>query len=337
MRVDVPLLDKVRAFLASLPPVEGGLVVAVSGGPDSVALLHALVALEVAPLTVAHLNHQLRGAESDADEQFVRDLHAQFRAAGAPHLGLVCGQINVAAEAKATRDNLENRARMMRYDWLAQAAREVGCQRIATGHTADDQAETILHRLLRGTGLHGLRGIAARRRLAPDVEAIRPILAVPRSEVVAYLEAEGQPARHDSSNNDLGLTRNRIRHELLPHLQEQYNPGIARILNRLAAQAEEVCRESEELTRSLLEAAERPRVGRLVVLDRRNLETAPRHRVRELFRRVFEREGWPAGRMTFDAWDRLAAVAFGEATGVDLPDGLRARLRLNVVQVGPDQ
>jgi tRNA(Ile)-lysidine synthase len=330
VKVDAPLLAAVRRFLADLPPLEG-VIVAVSGGPDSVALLRALYALEVTPLVAAHVNHQLRGTDSDADEQFVRDLCASLK------LPFRSTRIDVAGAAQTAHDNLENTARRLRYDWFMQVAQESGTRWIATGHTADDQAETVLHRLLRGTGLQGLRGIAPRRRLGSEMEVIRPLLAVSRREVLAYLEAEGQPFCHDRTNADLRLTRNRIRHELLPHLGEHYNPAVADVLARLAAQAEEVYRESEERTRCLLAEVERPRAGSLLVLDRQRLAQESRQRIRELFRCVWEREVWPVGRMNFDAWDRLAAVVLGETAAVDLPGGIRVRGRERVVQVGPGE
>jgi tRNA(Ile)-lysidine synthase len=332
VKVDAPLLGKVRRFLAGHQS-SGGIVVAVSGGPDSVALLRALAALQPIPgsLTIAHLNHQLRSAESDADERFVQELPAALP--GPVQVRVT--RVNVAAQARAAHGNLEAVARQLRYDWLLQVALDVGSRWVATGHTADDQAETVLHRLLRGTGLQGLRGIAPRRPLGPDVTLIRPLLQVPRSEVLAYLEAVGQPFRLDSSNRDLTRTRNRIRHKLLPYLAEHYQPAVARTLARLASQAEEVCHEREALTLRLLAEAERPSAGTLRVLDRQCLAAAPRQRIREVFRLLWMREDWPAGRMTFDAWDRLAGVALGEAVSVDLPGGLRACCRERVVQVGP--
>jgi tRNA(Ile)-lysidine synthase len=330
VKVAEPLLDKMRRFLAALPPLQG-VVVAVSGGPDSLALLRALLALQVTPLTVAHVNHQLRGADSDADEQFVRGLCASLG------VELRSTRIDMAIVAQEARDNLETTARRFRYDWLAQVARQARTRWIATGHTADDQAETVLHRLLRGTGLRGLRGIAPRRCLAADLEVIRPLLAVSRSEVLAYLEAEQQPFCRDRSNNDLRLTRNRIRHELLPHLAEQYNPAVARLLVQLAAQAEELFSESEERTRRLVTEVERPRAGPLLILDRPRLAQKSRQRIRELFRFLWEREGWPVGRMTFDSWDRLVDVVLQGTTAVDLPDGIRVRCRERVVQVGPGE
>ncbi|MBY0522155.1 MAG: tRNA lysidine(34) synthetase TilS [Gemmataceae bacterium] len=325
MKVDVPLLDKVRHWLSTRDFLPGGTVVAVSGGPDSVALLRALLALGVGPLVVAHLNHQLRGAESDGDEQFVRD-----RCAG---LTLRCERLDVAAQARVEGANLEAVARRLRYRWLVGIAQETGSRWIATGHNAGDQAETVLHRLLRGSGLQGLRGIAPQREAAPGITIVRPLLEVPRSEVIAYLESEAQTYRQDSSNADRRFMRNRIRHELLPLLEEHYNPAVARILCRLATQAEEICRETEGRIAVLLAEVERPRAGPLLIFDRERLACAARHQVRGLFRHVWHREGWPMGEMSFAHWDRLAGLTHGEDRGIDLPGGVRATRQERVVQL----
>src|SRR5690606_24443286 len=126
-------------------------------------------------------------------------------------------------------ENLEQVAREERYAWLARVAAEEGAGWVATGHTADDQAETVLHRLLRGTGLRGLRGIAARRELRPGIWLLRPLLHLGRADVLAYLGALGQDYRRDSSNLDPRFTRNRIRSELLPLLRT-FNPDVTRAL-----------------------------------------------------------------------------------------------------------
>jgi tRNA(Ile)-lysidine synthase len=149
------VLREVRRFAAGR---SGRGVVAVSGGADSVALLRALCACGV-PLVAAHVNHRLRGADSDADEAFVRELCAQ--------LGVECRVKAVDVSALAAGDNLESTARRVRYEFFAEVAAEVGAAWIATAHTADDQAETVLHRLIRGTGLQGLRGIAAEKKPHP--------------------------------------------------------------------------------------------------------------------------------------------------------------------------
>src|SRR5436189_3233901 len=129
-----------------------------------------------------------------------------------------CQRIDVRSQARRERANLEAVGRRVRYDFLASVARETGAAWVATGHTADDQAETVLHRLLRGTGLKGLAGIPARRALAPGVDVVRPLLKVRRAEVLAFLQETGQRFRQDTSNVDPRFTRNRIRHELLPSL-----------------------------------------------------------------------------------------------------------------------
>ena len=172
MQKSISLLERVAAFMAAVGVGREPGVVAVSGGPDSVALLRILLELHksasMGALTVAHLNHQLRGKDSDADEDFVRCL--------ATNLGLPfrSQRTNVAELARARGENLESIGRQTRYDWLTDIARREGACWVATGHTADDQAETVLHRLVRGTGLQGLGGIPPSRELAAGIELIRP-------------------------------------------------------------------------------------------------------------------------------------------------------------------
>ena len=204
-----------------------------------------------------------------------------------------------------------------------------------TGHTADDQAETILHHLLRGTGLKGLRGIAARRGLVPGVELVRPLLSVTRAEVLTYLQEVGQDYREDSSNANRAFTRNRIRHELIPYLATNYNPEIVSVLTRLAEQAAETYQDLEERARGLLTSAELPRAGTCLVFSSQRLAAAGPFLQREMFRLAWEREGWPMGKMGFEDWDRLTQLLAGEKAALDLPGGIRARRRDHVVLVGP--
>jgi tRNA(Ile)-lysidine synthase len=324
--------------LRSLTDASAGIVLAVSGGADSVALVRALDAARdphvPLPLVLAHLNHQLRGSDSDADEAFVTALHAQLTAAGRPNVMLCPTRRDIAAQARAEGSNLEALARRERYRWLAEVARENGMKYIATGHTANDQAETVLHRLLRGTGLRGLRGIAAHRLLEPGLTLIRPLLPATRADILAYLHELGQTYREDVSNRDPRFTRNRIRHELLPHLAEHYNPAVVRVLTSLAEQADEAYRIEESAALALLAQAELPRAGDLLVFELRHLLTAPRHRVREMFRLVWLREDWPLSGMDRSAWERLARVVFEDLPAVDLPENVRACRRERVVQVG---
>ncbi|HEY3788774.1 MAG TPA: tRNA lysidine(34) synthetase TilS [Urbifossiella sp.] len=306
------LVKVVRKCLGQDP---GGGVVAVSGGADSVALLRALHEAGSANLTVAHLNHQLRGDESDIDEQFVRNLTAS--------LGLAFRSVRINVLKEAAGANLEATARRIRYEWLRTVAEEGGAAWIATGHTADDQAETVLHRLIRGTGLQGLRGIAERN---PPV--IRPLLTVTRAEILDYLANLGQPFRTDSSNADPRFTRNRIRAELLP-LMKSFNPEAVAVLGRLAEQADEAHSFIESQAREFLQRIEKPRAGDVIVLDRRELLVAMALLRREAFRLIWEREGWPMGEMSFDHWERAA-----DLTDCDFPEGVGMRVRERVVQLG---
>ena len=222
---------------------------AVSGGGDSVCLLGALYALRERlgiTLLCAHYNHQLRGEESLRDENFVRELvKTRF-----PGVELFVGSGDVAAKARELGTGLEETARQMRYSFLVETAQLAGAERIATAHTANDNAETVLLHLARGTGLQGLTGIAPVRG-----KIIRPLLTTTRAEVEAFLRTEELPWVEDSTNADLNFSRNRVRHNLIPELDLLY-PGFARRLSEntallredegyLAAQGAELSGQSE--------------------------------------------------------------------------------------------
>jgi tRNA(Ile)-lysidine synthase len=318
------VVEAIRAF----PGLSGPGIVAVSGGADSVALLRGLHEAGAGPLTVAHFNLHLRGAESDADAEFVRE-----QAAG---LGLSFQLGEADVRAIAAGDNLEATARRLRYDWLA----GVGAGWVATGHTADDQAETVLHRIIRGTGVQGLRGIAPSRELVPGVRLVRPLLDVTRADVLDYLTDLGQPYRDDSSNADRRFTRNRIRHELLP-LLKTFSPAIVDVLGRLAEQSGSAATALGWVASELLDRYELPPAGDILVLDAAPFDPptdltalVPPYLLREMFRAIWERKYWPTGGMTADHWDRLLAVARGDPSSADFPGGVHVRRVGRVVQLG---
>ena len=199
-------------------------VVAVSGGPDSIALLsllHRLAPSWRLTLTVAHCNYGLRGGESDADESFVSTFCRERQ------LNLVVHRPSLVKRRQ--RSSLQAAAREARYDFMKQLANELGADRIAVGHTANDQAETVLMWLLRGAGMTGLAGMPYAR----EDRIIRPLLAATREEVLAYLDHEGLTYRRDSSNEKPLYHRNRIRKELFPVLT-QLAPAAVRVLRRQA-------------------------------------------------------------------------------------------------------
>lgn len=330
-----PLVEKTTRALERLKLLASDLVVAISGGSDSVALLLALNQIYRPPqrLVMAHLNHRLRGEESDADEAFVRSLHASLSELPRSTLELQVASRDIQSEATAAGENLEGMARTARYEWLTKVAVEASCRAVVTGHTADDQAESVLHRLMRGSGLLGICGIAEARELEGGILLARPMLQVARAEVLSFLEDQKQEAREDSSNQDLQFTRNRIRHHLLPLLREQYNPAIAEVLCRLAEQAREAHQLEVERGRDLLIRAEKPRAGRVVILSLGELCQSSGNSIRAALRLVWDREKWPTGKMGFEQWKRLEAICF-EKSSTDLPGRLRARCRGKVLQVG---
>ena len=228
------------------------IVVGVSGGADSMALLDSLnrwigSSGGKGRIVVAHLNHQLRGAEADLDEALVR------RVAGS--LGLSCEveYRNVAEVARSCRLNLEAAARECRYQFFGRVAQvwqtkvdpSAECV-VCTAHTSDDQAETVLMRLLRGSGTTGLAGIHQQRHLTDGVRLIRPLLGVRRSEVIEHCRQRQVDFRYDQSNHSIDYLRNRVRHELIPILQS-YNPAISDLLVRTA----ELLREDDTCLQTL--------------------------------------------------------------------------------------
>ena len=226
---ELAVLERVRKTITryNMLPRGGRVAVAVSGGPDSVCLLHVL--RELAPafevsLSVAHLNHKLRGSESDDDERFVAELAAGL---GLPFYG-------AGADIASVHDNLEQAGRHARQAFFG----GLNADRIALGHTRDDQAETVLFRLLRGSGLRGLAGIYPVTDGAGGRPSyIRPLIEATRAEVVEFLHERAIPWREDSSNLDFRFARNRIRGSLLPELARDWNPRIGESLSQLASLA----------------------------------------------------------------------------------------------------
>ncbi len=224
-----PAYRKFRSSVLGQDLIHSGetVLVACSGGPDSMALLHLCLELgadEGFATAAAHFNHGLR-PRAAADERFVQ---SAALALGLPYFA---GRGDVRADSRVRKTGLEEAARLARYRFLEAAAREAGASRIATGHTMNDQAETILLRLLRGTGPMGLSGIPARRGVA----IIRPMLALERRDVLSYLADRGLAFRSDETNRDPAIPRNRIRRELIPFLEKRFAPAAVRSLARLAA------------------------------------------------------------------------------------------------------
>jgi tRNA(Ile)-lysidine synthase len=321
------LQDRVRLAIErdALIPPGSRVVAAVSGGSDSVALLRLLHLVSgdcrFTLACVAHLNHGLRGDESDADERFCREL--------ASGLGIAfdVGHCDVARLARDEHVSIEVAARRARYDFFADAARRLQVDRIATGHTRDDQAETFLLRVLRGAGATGLAGIRPRRGLV-----VRPLLDIRRNDLLAFLASLGQDFRTDSSNRDLRIPRNWVRHRLVPLLAAHLNADIVEVLAREATVLRD---EAILLDRLANEAAARLETAlpeHRVRLDARALADLPLALARRVVRQALARTE-DAHFHGFDHVEQVLALSrpVGERSAADLPGVRVERIGAGVV------
>jgi tRNA(Ile)-lysidine synthase len=310
-------------------------VIGVSGGGDSVGLLVGLERLARAReatgrLFVAHAQHDLR-PQASSDRAFVALL--------ARRLGLpfVWRELPVRDGRDERGEGMEARVRRLRYDFLAESAREAGARHVVVAHTADDQAETILHRALRGTGLAGLGGMPASRELCDGVALLRPLLGVCREDVRRYCHAVGEPWCEDESNADTRYARNFLRHDILPRVAAGPYPAAAASIGRLGRQASQVAAAIASAAGHLLDVhACRQADGTILVRTAAFAALDP-HLVAEIFVALWRREQWPRRDMTSRHYTALAAMAASTGaaaapgaaevvSALDMPGGIRVRV-----------
>jgi tRNA(Ile)-lysidine synthase len=323
--------DTFLAVLAEgLPRVgfwESPVVVAVSGGADSVALLIGLVRLAAAEqrgrLIVAHAEHDLREAAA-ADREFVATLAAGLG------LAFASRRLAVRRDVDGRGEGIEARARRLRYDFLLGVAHESGARHVAVAHTADDQAETILHRILRGTGLTGLAGMEPARELGDGVALVRPLLGTPRSMTRGFLTALAQPWCEDETNADARFARNFLRHEIIAACERGPYPAATEALVRLGSQAGAVAAAVRSAAEHLVELHATTAADGRVVLRATGLGGLAPHLLAEMFVVIWSRQGWPRCDMTAAHYERLANLvraAETSATGsTDYPGGVRVNV-----------
>lgn len=322
-----------RMFEAAreLIPAGSCAVVAVSGGPDSMALLHGLAAVNAMRrcdwrLHVGHVDHGLRPDSGD---------DASFVAAAAASLSLPCTieRADVAETARRTRQTVEEAGRRERYRLLEEIAAACGARIVAVGHQADDQAETVLHRIARGTGLRGLGGMRRRRpiRDGGEIELVRPLLGFRRAELRAYLDQQALACRHDSTNDDPGgATRNLIRQQVLPLLAKSVNPEIATALTRLADQSQGV---QEAMSLLAEEALNRLRIRhdeQGVVLSAEGFSILPWAMRTEVVMLVLRKSGVALQAIDFERIKAAAEAADGSKDRprlIELPGGATVERR----------
>ena len=309
-------------------------LVGVSGGADSVALLVGLQALAPASdltLTCAHLDHRLRGADSAADAASVMAL------AGGLDIPCIAGRSDVRGRARRKGISIEMAAREARYDFFVRSARRCGATAIATAHTADDQAETLLLRMARGTGVDGLGGIPP-SSVIRGLRLVRPLLELRRAAIEGFLVQRGIEWREDASNHDPAHRRNRVRHELLPWLRRELNPGVTDALCRLATTARDDSALLDETCRALMTDFCLPD-GSLRLAGLAALPTAAQRRI---VRAWMVTAGVDIAAMGFDGIERLLVLAKRKSGGrrsLPLPSGPcitreYGRLRIEDVDAG---
>ncbi len=323
------LVAAVDRALSSLgdPAAGGALVVGLSGGADSVALLDALATLagpRDVQVIAAHLDHGLR-PDSAEDAAFCRSLCEQLGVTFRSEVADVRGR------ARSERGGLEQAARRERYCFLNRVRRETGAAAIAVAHTRDDQAETLLLRLLRGAGATGLGGMRPRAG-----RIVRPLLDVSREDVLAHLADRGLEWREDPTNADMVHLRNRVRHELLPYLEARFNPALRRVLARTAGLLADEDAHLKEEAEALLAGIARTE-GETVVLDRAALAQAPPPVARVAVRQALRRVGGLA-RVGAVHVERILVLARSRSSSdrrLPLPSGREVRYRLDEVHLRP--
>ncbi len=281
------------------------IMVAVSGGADSVALLRGLAAIDVphhkGARIAAHFHHGHRGQEADQDQDFVAEL--------AHGLGWQFVTQRATSQRVLPKLGQEATWRRARYRFLRTAAESHGARFIVTAHTADDQAETILQRILRGTGLTGLSGIPRARVLSPAVTVVRPLLTVSRCDILDYLKGRQQSYRHDATNEDLRFQRNRIRRQLLPQLRQHFGEAVTDNLIRLGRLAGESQAVIDSMTQSHVERCLESETDQTMSLRCSRLPLESDYLAREVLMMLWRRRDWNLRDMGLTQWVELAALA----------------------------
>lgn len=315
------LIERVLKTVRNYEMLKAGdsVLAAVSGGPDSVFMLHALVRLRkkfaLKEITVSCLDHGLRGDESKGDSAFVKDMSEE--------LGVRLFQKRVNLRERRSKDlSTEEEARIERYRFFREAAVKSGASVIATGHTLDDQAETVLMRIVKGTSLKGMAGIAPVREEGAW-RVIRPLIQLEKSEILRYLDGKGIRYRIDRTNLEPVYFRNVVRGEIIPFL-EKYNPRLKRVLFNLSEHLREdfefIAGEKRKFQNSIAAGRERA-----VDVSLKDLVVQPKAIQKEVLRDMLERSGGEVKKLSFRHWKEMEYLIKrkGRGSAVDLPGGIR--------------
>jgi len=318
--------NKIAGFIKVQGLFDSGdrILLAVSGGADSTALMYVMAALKRekvlrADTVCAHINHQLRGTDAELDEAFVTAQAAEL------NLSITTKRLDVRGYAHRNKLSIETAGRELRIESLTAIAKANNCSRIATAHQKNDNAETVLHRLLRGTGFRGLGGIRPVRIFADDIRFVRPLLCVRRDEIIEYLEERNIKWREDHTNADCTYRRNFIRHRLLPALQKESRGCIVEQLSELAESSREfyrlVCGRAEKMWPELADCG-----GERVELNLKRFLPEPEPVKVELVRRSLRAVGSGEIDLRQQHYEKILQLAEQKVGNkkIELPDGFVA-------------
>lgn len=306
--------------LESLNLPQGTWVAAISGGSDSMALALLLLRVRGGPLVIAHYDHGLRGPESGEDARFVEEWALAQRKTAHPDLNFELGSPTIPLRDQ--KGNLEANARKARYQWLQGICAKHQANCLLTAHHADDQAETLLFRLMRGTGIKGLAGIAPRQKGTNGLVLARPLLELSKSQLLGYLAQMGQNWRQDSTNDSLNLARNRIRHQVLPQVKQAMGDHAIAAIASFAWHARNLDRSAEKAFARWKSVHLRHASAGEVVIALRGLQNRNPFWAAHYLTCCFREAGWPFQAMTRQHWLRLVKQARQGPARMTLPGGI---------------
>ncbi len=326
-------IDKVKDTILKYNLLEkyDKVLVALSGGPDSVALLFSLKALKkefMLDLYAAHLDHKFRGEESREDMRFCKRLAEKL---GVP---IACGEKDVPALANEKGISSEEAARQERYDFLMQTAADMGIKKIAVGHNSDDQAETVLMRTLRGAGTAGLGGMSFSKKIG-GYAVIRPLMELSRKEIERFISENDISVRKDSSNDETVFTRNKIRHEVLPFLEKEFNPNLKDVLCNMAENLREENDFINKYSKRKFRGMSRRNGKKEILLDIRKLKKQEPAVMKRIVRAALEESKGNLRRFTYRHWKEIEDLIYNRPVRsvVDLPGGIDIEKKRSALSV----
>lgn len=313
------MLDKVKSTIKKYNILQkhDKVLVGLSGGADSVALLYILYALReeyLLDIYIAHMNHKFRGKESDEDEKFCRDLARNLK------IDISFGEADVPKIAREKGISPEEAGRQERYNFFRRIALKKNISKIATGHHRDDQAETVLMRAIRGSGMAGLGGMSPTKKMQ-DFTIIRPLIEISKPEIEDFIKDNDLEFRYDSSNNNVVFTRNRIRHELIPYLEKNFNPNIKEILVNMAENLRIENDFLEKFAKRKFRSMSKKDTSGEISINIKNFKRQPEAIRKRILRSALEELKGNLRRFTYQHWKEMEDLINKRPTNsvVDLP------------------